>query len=168
MIELPLSQIRPSAADHAWSSYVFGVFWALSESGRELGGVDLALDSRVPVGAGLSSSAAVECAAALAFSTLHGHEVPLPEIARLAQHAENDYVGMPCGLMDQMASATCRAGNVLFFDVGADRATNIAFDPGAAGLVTAIVRYQGPPRPGRRRIRRAAGVVRDRRPPYWG
>ncbi len=139
VIELPLAQIQPAAAAHDWSSYVFGVFWALVETGRELGGVDLALDSQVPVGAGLSSSAAVECAAALAFSVLFGHEVPLAEIARIAQRAENDYVGMPCGLMDQMASATCRAGHVLFFDIGKDRSENIFFDPARSGLITVVI-----------------------------
>ena len=139
VIELPLDEIKPSAADHDWSSYVFGVYWALVKSGRELGGVDLVVDSQVPVGAGLSSSAALECAAALAFTSLFAQDVPLPEIARLAQQAENDYVGMPCGLMDQMASATCRAGHVLFFDIGQDRAENIEFDPGAGGLVMVVV-----------------------------
>ncbi len=139
VVELPLSQIRPSGGDHDWSSYVFGVFWALAESGYELGGVDVALDSQVPVGAGLSSSAALECSAALALSILFGHEIPMAEIARLAQRAENDYVGMPCGLMDQMASATCQAGNVLFFDIGEDRTANIAFDPAAVGLAIAVI-----------------------------
>ena len=139
VIELPLDQILPSRADHDWSSYVFGVFWALVSSGRKLGGVDLAVDSQVPVGAGLSSSAALECATALALTTLFEHDVPLPDIARLAQQAENDYVGMPCGLMDQMASATCQAGHVLFFDIGKDRAENIEFDPAAAGLVMVVV-----------------------------
>jgi len=137
--ELPQDRIRPSDAGHEWSDYLFGVFWALQQSGRELGGVDLALDSQVPVGAGLSSSAAVECAAALAFANLFDQDVPLPEIARLAQQAENDYVGMPCGLMDQMASATCQAGHVLFFDVGAGRVQNIAFDPLASGLATVVI-----------------------------
>ena len=139
VIELPLDEIQPSAADHDWSSYIFGVFWALVSSGRELGGVDLAVDSQVPVGAGLSSSAALECAAALAFTSLFAEDVPLPEIARLSQKAENDYVGMPCGLMDQMASATCQAGHVLFFDIGEDRAENIEFDPAADGLVMVVV-----------------------------
>ncbi len=143
-VELPLRRIRPTAGEHDWSSYVFGVFWSLSEGlgdghGRALGGVDLALDSTVPVGAGLSSSAAVECATALAFSSLFGHQVALPELARLAQRAENDYVGMPCGLMDQMASAICRRGNVLFFDVGADTTENIPFDPAGSSLVTLVV-----------------------------
>ena len=135
----PLHEIVPDSADSDWSAYVLGVFWALTESGRRLGGVDLAISSTVPVGAGLSSSAALECGVGLALSTLFGHDVSLDEIARLAQRAENDYVGMPCGLMDQMASATCQAGNVLFFDVGADTCENIPFDPEADGLSVLVI-----------------------------
>ena len=142
-VEAPLDDIRP-AADHSWSGYVLGVYWALAyrpdgQRWLPLGGIDLALDSTVPVGAGLSSSAAVECAVALAVSTSFGHRVELPELARVAQRAENDYVGMPCGLMDQMASATCRADNVLFFDVGAGTTEHIPFDPAASSMVTMVV-----------------------------
>ncbi len=136
---IPIDDIRPGSTDPDWSSYVFGVFWALGASGHALGGIDLAVDSNVPVGAGLSSSAALECSVALALSSVFGHDIALPEIARLAQIAENDYVGMPCGLMDQMASATCQAGNVLYFDVGADRCENIPFDPAADGLSVLVV-----------------------------
>ncbi len=137
-VELALTDIRPGS-DHDWSSYLFGVYWVLSESGLELGGVDLVLDSQVPVGAGLSSSAAVECATGLALAALFGHQLSPPELARAAQRAENDYVGIPCGLMDQMASATCRAGNVLFFDVGADMSENIPFDTAASGLSVLVI-----------------------------
>ena len=138
-VELALSDIRPGDSDHDWSSYLFGVYWVLAESGLELGGVDLALDSQVPVGAGLSSSAAVECATGLAVAALFGQRLTPADLARAAQRAENDYVGIPCGLMDQMASATCRAGNVLFFDVGADTTENIPFDTAASGLSVRVI-----------------------------
>ena len=138
VIELPVAQLRP-AADHDWSSYLFGVYWVLAQDGLELGGIDLALDSQVPVGAGLSSSAAVECATGLAITETFGHQLAGAALARVAQRAENDYVGMPCGLMDQMASATCRAGNVLFYDVGEDVAENIPFDPAAEALSVLII-----------------------------
>jgi galactokinase len=137
-VELRLADIRPGS-EHDWSSYLFGVYWVLAQSGLELGGLDMALDSQVPVGAGLSSSAAVECATGLAVAALFGHELPPADLARAAQRAENDYVGMPCGLMDQMASATCRAGNVLFFDVGADTTENIPFDTAASGLSVLVI-----------------------------
>jgi galactokinase len=138
-VELPLADIRPGGSGHDWSSYLFGVHWVLTQSGLELGGADLALDSQVPVGAGLSSSAAVECATGLALTALFDHRLDPAELARVAQRAENDYVGMPCGLMDQMASATCRAGNVLFFDVGAETTENIPFDTAASGLSVLVI-----------------------------
>jgi galactokinase len=138
-VELPLTDIRPGGSGHDWSSYLFGVHWVLTQSGLELGGADLALDSQVPVGAGLSSSAAVECATGLALTALFDHRLDPAELARVAQQAENDYVGMPCGLMDQMASATCRAGNVLFFDVGAETTENIPFDTAASGLSVLVI-----------------------------
>ena len=138
-VQLAVSEVQPGSADHDWSSYLFGVYWVLAQSGLELGGVDLALDSQVPVGAGLSSSAAVECATGLAVAELFGHQLAPADLARAAQRAENDYVGIPCGLMDQMASATCRAGNVLLFDVGATTTENIPFDTAASGLSVLVV-----------------------------
>lgn len=122
-----------------WAAYPFGVLWSLAQAGHPVAPVDLALSSTVPVGAGLSSSAAVECAVALAVSTLQGMVIAGPELARIAQRAENGFVGVPCGLMDQMASACCRAGHALFFDVGADRTEQIPFDPAAAGLAVLVV-----------------------------
>ena len=138
-VELALADIRPGGSGHDWFSYLFGVHWVLTQSGLELGGADLALDSQVPVGAGLSSSAAVECATGLALTALFDHRLDPAELARVAQKAENDYVGMPCGLMDQMASATCRAGNVLFFDVGEETTENIPFDTAASGLSVLVI-----------------------------
>jgi galactokinase len=135
---LEVRDIEPGG-EMDWSSYPFGVFWALTEAGYQLGGVDIAISSNVPVGAGLSSSAALECAVTLGLASVFGHDVPLEDIARLAQRAENDYVGIPCGLMDQMASSVCRAGHVLFFDVGAGTMENIPFDPAAAGLTVLII-----------------------------
>lgn len=122
-----------------WAGYVVGAAWALSRRGHQVGGFDLAVDSTVPAGAGLSSSAALECAATLAMTAIAGHELAPAELARTAQLAENEYVGVPCGLMDQMAAAACRAGSVLFFDVGADRVTHIPFDPAAHGLAALVV-----------------------------
>ena len=125
-----------------WAGYLAGAAWALTDRGYSLdplSGVDLALDSQVPIGAGLSSSAAVECACALALATLAGHHLEPAVLARVAQHDENDYVGVPCGLMDQMASAAARAGSVLAFDVGRDTVAHIPFDPAAAGLAVLTI-----------------------------
>ena len=93
----------------------------------------------MPTGAGLSSSAAVECATALAVSTLAGVELPVETLARIAQQAENDFVGVPCGLMDQMASTAAHAGHLLFFDIGRDMVEHIPFDPAASGLAVLVI-----------------------------
>jgi galactokinase len=134
------ADLRPgSAAVRGWPAYPFGMIWALAAAGYPVEPVDLALHSAVPVGAGLSSSAAVECAVGLAVSTFGGLDLPPAELARIAQRAENDFVGVPCGLMDQMASASCQEGHALFFDVGADTTEQIPFDPAAAGLSVLVI-----------------------------
>ncbi len=136
----PVDQIVPgSPSAQGWSAYLFGVVWALREAGLPIAGVDLALDSTVPSGAGLSSSAAVECATVLALSQLFGVDLAPPALARIAQKAENDFVGVPCGLMDQMASSAARAGNLLFFDVGNDTTEHIPFDPSTRGLQVLVI-----------------------------
>ncbi|GGL96511.1 galactokinase [Nakamurella endophytica] len=137
-VEVNLDGLEPGAVT-GWAGYVAGAAWALAERGHRAAGADLALDSTVPVGAGLSSSAAVECSTALALATLAGDRLAPEELARVAQLDENRFVGVPCGLMDQMASSASRAGTVLFFDVGADRTEHIPFDPATAGLVTLLV-----------------------------
>jgi galactokinase len=109
------------------------------EAGHEVSGFDLALDSQVPTGAGLSSSAAVECVTTLAVSSLTGLTLPPSEIARLSQQAENDFVGVPCGPMDQTASAASRAGSVLLFDTRAGTVENIPFNPAADGLAVLVI-----------------------------
>ena len=76
----------------------------------------MAIDSDLPQGAGLSSSAALECAVALALTTLAGLTVPRPELAAIARRAENEFVGVPTGIMDQSAVLLCRAGRALLLD----------------------------------------------------
>jgi galactokinase len=135
-----LADIRPdSAVAKSWAGYLVGAIWALRQSGHPVGGFDLALDSQVPSGAGLSSSAAVECVTTLATSVLSGVKLDALEIARLAQQAENDFVGVPCGPMDQTASAASQRGSVLLFDTRAGTVENIPFDPAAAGLAVLVV-----------------------------
>jgi galactokinase len=117
-----------------WSAYVMGVVWALEQAGHQVGGVDLVLTSDVPVGAGLSSSAALECAVLTALVDLSGIEVAPLERAKLARRAENDFVGAPTGLMDQAASVLSTAGHALFFDCRTHADEPVALDLPAAGL----------------------------------
>lgn len=101
-----------------WANYVQGMAWSLEQSGLRLTGMDAVLGGNVPRGSGLSSSAAVEVGAAHAFLAASG-ELPRlsgPEIARAAQRAENEYVGVNCGIMDQFISVLGRENHALLID----------------------------------------------------
>ncbi|MCC2593076.1 galactokinase [Tessaracoccus sp. OS52] len=113
-VTVGIDDLSPGA--DGWSAYLAGVVWALRESGHEVGGVTLALTSDVPLGAGLSSSAAIECAVVAAMVDLFGLEIEPIDRAKLARLAENAYVGAPTGLLDQAASTLCRADAGLFLD----------------------------------------------------
>lgn len=99
-----------------WSDYVCGVAVTLERAGYRLTGADLLIHGAVPIGSGLSSSAALEVAAGLALLASAGHALPGGELARLCQRAENDYVGMRCGIMDQFTSSCGRAGHAILLD----------------------------------------------------
>jgi galactokinase len=100
----------------AWARYPAGVGWALKTHGLEVRGMDAVLSSDVPRGAGLSSSAAVEVAFAAAWQKLGGWSLSKMELALVCQRAENQYVGVNCGLMDQFASVCGQAGHALLLD----------------------------------------------------
>ena len=127
-----------------WQAYVAGVVWALEEAGHRVGGADLVLTSDVPTGAGLSSSAALECAALTAFADLSGLTVPPLDRAKLARRCENVFVGAPTGLMDQAASTLCVADHALFFDCRTLEADQIPLDLGAAGLEILVIDTKTP------------------------
>ncbi|MCC9205997.1 galactokinase [Arthrobacter sp. zg-Y769] len=100
-----------------WAAYPAGVVYALArQAGASVPGFDLLLDSTVPVGAGLSSSHAVEVAVAAALNDLLGLGLGAPEMAHLTQYAENEFVGAPTGIMDQSASLMGKEGGALFLD----------------------------------------------------
>ncbi|MCQ2002062.1 galactokinase [Arthrobacter zhaoxinii] len=108
--------LEPGSAD-GWAGYPAGVVYALAQqAGVSVPGFDLLLDSTVPVGAGLSSSHAVEVAVIVALNDLLGLGLDAPEMARLTQYAENEFVGAPTGIMDQSASLMGREGGALFLD----------------------------------------------------
>ena len=105
--ELSLSELRPGIG--GWQAYLSGVLWALREAGNQIGGITMVLPSDVPFGAGLSSSAAIECSVMAAACDLFGLDIAPIDRAKLTQRAENVYVGAPTGLLDQAASTLCRA-----------------------------------------------------------
>lgn len=102
--------------EHAWSNYLRGVAWALQGEGYDLAGLDAALQGDVPVGAGLASSGALEVAGIGAFAHASSLELDLREAALLGQRAENEFVGVECGIMDQFAAALSVADHALLID----------------------------------------------------
>jgi galactokinase len=133
LAELPTADVR------GWERYPLGVVNEYRRRGYVVGGLELELDGDVPVGAGLSSSAAVECSVAIAVRDLFGLTVSDDELIDIARAAENDYVGAPTGILDQSASVLCRAGHALFLDVGTGVREQVPFDLAAAGLALLVV-----------------------------
>ncbi|WP_412075356.1 galactokinase [Streptomyces xanthophaeus] len=142
VVTLDLSALDPAhppqGAD-GWAAYPAGVVWALLDAELPVSGADLWIRSDVPTGAGLSSSAALEVATALALTDLYGLPLTRPELAALARRAENAYVGVPCGVMDQMASACATDGHALHLDTRSLEQRHIPFDCAAAGLRLLVI-----------------------------
>jgi galactokinase len=114
-VEFDLDEPDPRARGH-WSDYVRGVAVTLERAGYRLRGADLAIRGDVPIGAGLSSSAALEVATGYAMLETLGIEVDRVELAKLCQQAENEFVGIRCGIMDQFTSCCGQAGTALMLD----------------------------------------------------
>ncbi|CAB4730129.1 MAG: galactokinase [Actinobacteria bacterium] len=131
------ADVAPKSGE-AWSRYPIGVLWSLGiESG-----LDILVDGQVPLGAGLSSSAALECAVATAINELFDLGLTLSELARAAQRAENIYVGMPCGIMDQSVSLMATQGNALLLDTRDLSIEQIPFDIAPLGLELLVIDTQ--------------------------
>jgi galactokinase len=135
---LPIGALAPGAVG-GWAVYPAGVAWALREAGHLAGGADVAIDADLPVGAGLSSSAALGCAVALALTGLYGLRVPRRELAALARRGENDFAGVPTGIMDQLAAFLCRAGHALLLDCRTGTGTAVPLRPADAGLALLVI-----------------------------
>ncbi|HVK25951.1 MAG TPA: galactokinase [Actinokineospora sp.] len=127
-----VADLEPGSVD-GWPAFPFGVAWVLRGHGVTAG-ADLVISGDLPTGAGLSSSHALQCAVALALLGLADVSVPLPELARWVQISENDFVGVPTGLLDQTASLCCVDSHVLFLDVRSGAQEQIPFDPATHGL----------------------------------
>ncbi len=141
--EVALDDVVPGGVD-GWVAYAAGPAWALRQDGSALGGFDVALDSCLPVGAGLSSSAAVECAVATALSELFdlGLTDDAAGRARLAEacvRAENEVVGAPTGGMDQAVSVRSRQGSALLLDTRDHTVRQVGLGLDEAGLVVLVV-----------------------------
>jgi galactokinase len=127
-----------------WQAYVAGVVWALIEDGHDVRPADLVLSSDVPLGAGLSSSAALECATLTALAEQSELAIEPMMRARLARRAENEFVGAPTGLMDQAASTLCEADHALFLDCRSFETRQVPIDLGAAGLEILVLDTKSP------------------------
>jgi galactokinase len=106
----------PTRGKGVWSDYVLGIAVMLKNIGYPVSGASLLVRGEVPIGAGLSSSAAIEVASALALMSLNGNRLPLPEVAKLCQRTENEFIGARVGIMDQFVSCLGRAGHALLLD----------------------------------------------------
>jgi galactokinase len=109
------AELKPNKR-RAWSNYVIGVAWAYRQAGYQIPPLDLAVSSRVPRGAGLSSSAALEVSVAVVFAAASGLSIAPVDLALIAHRAEAEFVGVPCGIMDQFISSLGKDGNALLID----------------------------------------------------
>ncbi len=115
VVEIPVEQISKDSVS-GWSGYPLGVAWALIQAGAKPSGFDLYVESDVPVGAGLSSSAAIECSVAMGLNEIWGANLDRSALAKIGQRAENEVVGAPTGIMDQTASLFGSVDHVVFLD----------------------------------------------------
>ena len=125
-------------ADGSWADYPRGVAWAMRRNGAEVPAFRAAFAGDVPLGSGLSSSAAIEAATALALDALFGLGLSEKDLALLCQKAENDFVGVPTGIMDQYASLLCDAGSALLVDCRSLEAEAVPLDLEEEGLALLV------------------------------
>ncbi len=137
-VTVSLDSLAPGAVT-GWAAYPAGVAWALRAAGYAVRGASVDVDSDLPVGAGVSSSAALECSVALALCSLSGVTVPRRELAAIAKRAENEFVGAPTGIIDQSAALLCAEGHALLLDCGTLEATQVPFRPAAAGVSALVI-----------------------------
>ena len=137
IVTVDISDVKPGLKGE-WERYALGVLWSMGVKS----GVDLLIDGHVPLGAGLSSSAALECSVATAMNHLFDMGFNLEELARLTQKAENQYVGVPCGIMDQSVSLMATNGFALLLDCRDLSTRNIPFDVASHGLELLIIDTQ--------------------------
>ena len=133
-VEFALDAIEYDSIN-TWSNYVRGVVHFLQEAGVELRGADIAIAGNVPIGSGLSSSAAIEIAAGFLFQVLLGFEMSGPELALIGQKAENRFVGVNTGIMDQFISRLGKKDHALFLDCRSFEFEMLPLDTSAVKIV---------------------------------
>ncbi len=129
-----------------WAAYPAGVVWALGERGASVPGARIEVDGDVPAGAGLSSSAALECAVATALNDAFELGLDVDDLIAVARRAENDFVGVPTGSLDQSASMLCAEGSALLLDCRSGEHRQVPFDLSAAELVLLVIDTSAPHR----------------------
>ena len=137
IFSIDISDVKPGSKGD-WEKYVLGVLWSLGITS----GVDIFVDGNVPGGAGLSSSAALECSVAVALNALFSLGKSKEDLARATQRAENEYVGVPCGIMDQSVSLMAQAGAALLLDCRDLTTEIVPFSVADAGLELLIIDTQ--------------------------
>jgi galactokinase len=137
-VEVAVADLAPGSVA-GWAAYAVGVAWALREAGYQVPGACIGIDADLPTGAGLSSSAALECATVLALTELARLAIPRGELAAIVRRAENEFVGVPCGIMDQSASLLCEAGHALLLDCRSLETSQVPFDPAAVAAALLLV-----------------------------
>jgi galactokinase len=141
-VRIPLDT-APGDVD-GWAGYVAGVMWGLREAGHRILGGTMSITSDVEMGSGVSSSAALECAVIGALTTAVGLRIDRIELARIAQRAENDYVGAPTGMMDQLASLCGEPRKALMIDFREPTVRPVPFDPDASDVALLLINSRAP------------------------
>lgn len=134
-VNASLDALSPLHGEPAWANYSLGVVAMLLEEGYEFGGFSIQVESDLPVGAGLSSSAALEVATAKLVTKLYSLEIDPLRLAKICRRAENDFVGVKCGLLDQVSSIFGRRGQAVYLDCRSEQIENIPLPPDSALLV---------------------------------
>lgn len=134
-----LSSVNDAGRREGWACYPAGVTWALRDEGIAVPGFDLFVESDLPVGAGLASSAALECATGIGLLAMVGHPLERRALAKLCQRTENEIVGAPTGIMDQMACLLGAQSRALFIDCRSLDVEPVPFDPSAGRLELLVI-----------------------------
>lgn len=133
--EADANALTPSK-DHEWANYLLGVLDVFQKNGLPVSGFSAAIESNLPLGAGLSSSAALEVSTAVLLQKLFGLNLDRLQIAKMCRRAENEFVGVNCGLLDQASSAFGKAGHAIFLDCRHETVETIPFPDGVELLIT--------------------------------